>query len=472
MAKHLLFILILLSTFRQFAQTPQLSVQTGHTDAINDIKFSPDNLTFATASADNTIILWDLQTGKQICTLNGHRTAVNAIVFHPANKKLYSVSDDGELIIWNLENNDVEKQIKITVSALKKVVLDPAEDILFFASDNIYSYDLKTGKTSNLNYSGITLFNSLDIHPLSKKITFGSSNHKHSFIYDYKEKKEVKKYYTEPTALCFGKNEPNIFTGNAWGYLCKHSADNKKLLHNFRIRETFSRKRQMIFAIETGKEDFYVCNKEKLIYCYDRKGNIKHILKGHVKNPTCMALNKDENLLLTAGEDLRVYVWNTVTGKLITTIEGSIDYISDIGFTKDGNKLALAYQLGSLKMWDLKTNTFINYALQSSKRKWKYNLLKIDSVSLDKVYADAAFYTNYNKTDIVKQVIFYKVEWDYINNEALLKDYKRESYYYNQNVKNVVKKENSEIKKISAVNGSSAQVNQETITWADGKSGN
>ncbi|MFW5766414.1 MAG: WD40 repeat domain-containing protein, partial [Coleofasciculus sp.] len=36
------------------------------------VSFSPDGKALVSGSLDNTIKLWDVQTGKEITTLNGH----------------------------------------------------------------------------------------------------------------------------------------------------------------------------------------------------------------------------------------------------------------------------------------------------------------------------------------------------------------------------------------------------------------
>ncbi|MHC5719941.1 MAG: WD40 repeat domain-containing protein, partial [Nostoc sp.] len=42
-----------------------------HSHAVNSVVFSPDGKTLASASADNTIKLWNRETGKEISTLTG-----------------------------------------------------------------------------------------------------------------------------------------------------------------------------------------------------------------------------------------------------------------------------------------------------------------------------------------------------------------------------------------------------------------
>ncbi len=78
---------------------------TGHDDTINQIAWSPDQKTLASASYDNTIKLWDLTTGGVPRTLYGHRDWVSSVSWSPDGKYLASASGDNTIRIW-----DVEKQ--------------------------------------------------------------------------------------------------------------------------------------------------------------------------------------------------------------------------------------------------------------------------------------------------------------------------------------------------------------------------
>ncbi|NCR18128.1 MAG: hypothetical protein GPJ22_12855 [Microcystis aeruginosa LL13-03] len=58
----------------------------------------------ASGSADNTIKLWNLETGKEIRTLKGHDNLVNSVSFSPDGKTLASGSVDKTIKLWNGSN--------------------------------------------------------------------------------------------------------------------------------------------------------------------------------------------------------------------------------------------------------------------------------------------------------------------------------------------------------------------------------
>jgi len=73
---------------------PELILQTGHTRSVNAVAFSPDNRWLASGGKDNVIKIWDLATGNILRTLYGHTTNVNALAVSPDGKLLASGSGD------------------------------------------------------------------------------------------------------------------------------------------------------------------------------------------------------------------------------------------------------------------------------------------------------------------------------------------------------------------------------------------
>ncbi|ORY31121.1 dynein regulator [Rhizoclosmatium globosum] len=59
----------------------------------------------ASGSRDNTVRVWDTETGFEVMTLTGHDNWIRSIAFHPNGKYLLSTGDDKSLIVWDLTNN-------------------------------------------------------------------------------------------------------------------------------------------------------------------------------------------------------------------------------------------------------------------------------------------------------------------------------------------------------------------------------
>ncbi|MBN3960366.1 hypothetical protein [Nostoc sp. NMS8] len=76
---------------------------TGHNSYVNAVAIAPDGKTAVSASWDNTLKQWDLQTGKEISTLTGHNGYVLAVAIAPDGKTAVSASYDNTLKQWDLQ---------------------------------------------------------------------------------------------------------------------------------------------------------------------------------------------------------------------------------------------------------------------------------------------------------------------------------------------------------------------------------
>jgi WD40 repeat protein len=65
--------------------------------------FSRDGEMLISGSDDDTIILWKVETGEQIYTLEGHDSWVLSVALSPDGKILASGSRDGTIFLWDME---------------------------------------------------------------------------------------------------------------------------------------------------------------------------------------------------------------------------------------------------------------------------------------------------------------------------------------------------------------------------------
>ncbi|NER53051.1 MAG: WD40 repeat domain-containing protein, partial [Symploca sp. SIO1A3] len=83
-----------------------------HTNSIFSVTFSPNGQILASGSDDHTIRLWNTGNGKCYKILQGHTNAVRTVAFSPDGKILASGSSDGTIKFWDIQTGECIKTLR------------------------------------------------------------------------------------------------------------------------------------------------------------------------------------------------------------------------------------------------------------------------------------------------------------------------------------------------------------------------
>ena len=81
-----------------------------------------------------------------------------------------------------------------------------------------------------------------------------------------------------------------------------------------------------------------------------------------------LPLAKNGNLLASAGEETRIMLWGTKTGKLEGILSGHREFVNSLAFSKNGKLLASAGADDRILLWDVATGDITAYATRSFRR--------------------------------------------------------------------------------------------------------
>ncbi|WDD32958.1 AAA-like domain-containing protein [Nostoc sp. UHCC 0926] len=292
----------------------EITTLTGHSSWVNSVVFSPDGKTLASASRDNTIKLWNLHTGKEITTLTGHSSWVNSVVFSPDGKTLASASRDNTIKLWNLHTGKEITTLTGHSSWVNSVVFSPDGKTLAFASrDNtIKLWNLHTGKEITTLTGHSSWVNSVVFSPDGKTLAFASRDN------------TIKLWN-----LHTGKEITTLTGHSSWVNSVVFSPDGKTLA--FASRDNTIK----LWNLHTGKEIT--------------------TLTGHSSWVNSVVFSPDGKTLAFASRDNTIKLWNLHTGKEITTLTGHSSWVNSVVFSPDGKTLAFASRDNTIKLWNLHT---------------------------------------------------------------------------------------------------------------------
>ena len=94
------------------------------THEVLSLSFSPDGTILASGNGDNSIKLWDVNSGRELRTLEGHTWSVMSVAFNPDGKTLASGSGDMSVRLWSVTTGQELKSFRDT-TGVRSVCFSP-----------------------------------------------------------------------------------------------------------------------------------------------------------------------------------------------------------------------------------------------------------------------------------------------------------------------------------------------------------
>lgn len=123
----------------------------GHTNMIMSIDFNADGRYLASgagnnsvAEADNSVIIWDMATGKEHCRYKGHRGMIQKVIFDKLSTHVYSTGDDGTIRVWDYTNCE-EVALMASVGNDDYVIATP-DNYYMSSKDALQAVSFRIGK--------------------------------------------------------------------------------------------------------------------------------------------------------------------------------------------------------------------------------------------------------------------------------------------------------------------------------------
>jgi len=303
----------------------------GHLGDIYTIAFSKNGKMIVSGGNDNTVVIWDVSTGKSIKNLFGHSNYVRTISFSPDGTKLASGSKDGTIILWDVNWGTIIKTLVSQNNGVYSLDFSPDGTKLASGDNNrIKIWDLSSGtviKTLNGNNSFIL---SLDFSPDGRYLVSGGYNN-----------------YIELWDLYSGMLVRTFEGHNSSVYCLSFSPDGTKLV--------------------SGGDD----NKIKL---WDfNSGMLIKTFEGHNNSVYCFSFSPDGTKLATGSYDGTIKIWNVNNSNLLKTIYYYYGYPRSIAYNNTGTLIAAGGNgYKNIRLYDVSFLTNVNQ--QNSKEVLFYKI--------------------------------------------------------------------------------------------------
>jgi WD40 repeat protein len=77
-------------------------VLEGHTSFVGSLAWSPDSRRALSGAFDNTVRLWDLESGRCLRVFDGHTASILGLAWSADGRRAFSGDSNGWLWVWDL----------------------------------------------------------------------------------------------------------------------------------------------------------------------------------------------------------------------------------------------------------------------------------------------------------------------------------------------------------------------------------
>lgn len=404
-----------------------LASLSGHKNKVTNVAFKPlpnslaeennqkKSYLFASSSADNTAILWQIEDNKirQIKQLQGHRAGVTDIIFK--NNIIISASRDGTIKLWrengNLINTFFAHQGGVNrIQVSDSYLVSGGEDGKIIVWEINYSRGrkLRTIQVSDQKITSLTLSNDEKTiiavsdawEVTSWNLNDGSKNEVQNFATNRESINDIA-WSQDNQLLANGTLEGKINIYNSQGVLQQTltghngavldlefrpsestnnnhyllaSASNDKTVRLWRIYQEASLEDQGISTIATSPTDstrFATADSQGKIKIWqlnpeNKTQQLVHTMSSHKEAINHLQYSWDGKILASASVDNTIKIWDIASNELITTLKAPQGQarlelgINSIAFSQDRNLLVSGNEDHTLQIWDLTNNSLVS----------------------------------------------------------------------------------------------------------------
>lgn len=351
----LTIVLFILSTQ---AQELRRVIPTGHTSPINLSDLSPDGKYLLTMAMDNTAIIWDISTGKEVQKLVGHKDFMVDGSFSNDGKLVQTASHDQTVRIWDVVTGKELSRFDATAVKSSKFSADDSKVLTTSHTKTISMWDVKTGALEEELKNHIApaeIGYSLD----GKKFVTASMDQTIT-IKDAETLND--EFVLEPgygafTNLSFNPQGETFLTTSTdhsitvWGV--NSGKEIVKLTgHTARINSAgFSPDGTRIIS----------AGDDLTVRVWDvNSGKQLHLLKGHTKSIREVAFGNTKNIAFSTSQDGKCLFWDTDKGTLKYDLSFKHDMVMSSEISDDDRYIYTSSSMAGVAIWDLKTGKVVN----------------------------------------------------------------------------------------------------------------
>jgi WD40 repeat protein len=290
----------------------------GHHDKVWGVAFHPQQPWLASASFDQTVCIWDRDTGAVRHTFTTDAKSLRCVAFHPDGHLVVAGTDDGRLLRWDLDTLAALPPLKGHERAVDDVVFsaDGRRCVTASIDNQAIVWDLETGKPEHVLP-----------HP--------------DWVYTVALTADGRELATS----CRDQRIRiwDVTSGTQRGEIPLPHAPATDVVHSWPV------------AYGPDGTELAAGGRDGAIYIFDaRTQELLQELHGHTARVRSLAFHPRQPILASSSDDITVRLWDVARRRPIATLLGHRMSALRVAFAGDGQHLASASDDHTVRVWDIR----------------------------------------------------------------------------------------------------------------------
>jgi len=332
-----------------------LATLEGHADVVSACTVTPDGRRVISTSGDQTLKVWDLESGRVLATLEGHAYVVSACAVTPDGRRVVSASGDETLKVWDLESRRALATLEGHADGVTACAATPDGQYVISASEDetLKVWDRESGRalaTLEGHADGVT---ACAVTPDGRRVVSASTDQTLK-VWDLKSGRAlaVLEDHADGVTACAVMPDGRRVVSASEGKLKLWDLESGRALATL---EGHARGVNACAVTPDGQR-VISASKDGTLKVWDlESGHALATLKGHARGVNACAVTPDGWRVVSASHDKTLKVWDLESGRALATLEAHADWVRACAVTPDGRRVVSASHDKTLKVWDLKT---------------------------------------------------------------------------------------------------------------------